>query len=400
MDNPWKGISLSDYENHMSLDSVRQLQSLNQIMKAQLNDYDIHTVMILGVAGGNGLEHVNPGKYQKVYGVDINETYLEAVSERYRNLSETLECCNLDIIHEAERLPKAELVIANLLIEYVGYEAFTKAIVNIEPKYVSCVIQINESREEWVSDSPYIHAFDGLDSVHCQMEENELTKAMQNIGFELIQKTVDSLPNGKSLVRLDYDSKIDFPNKIMYLYHYFDQQMGPFKNISDLNKKDAQAVLNWIKSEKPNSLCAKRDEQYVENRLYFENILRNEFRKKGGRIERDVPHYMVVEHSPWLSTWYENVDYIRIPIEEFDLETVSFTYGDSHPTFSDKVNDGKEYRKKLYTYDEILEVIKKYGLPKDWNDDGRFGPERYIEAHIWSDAVIKKYIADYMAKNK
>jgi hypothetical protein len=35
-----------------------------------------------------------------------------------------------------------------------------------------------------------------------------------------------------------------------------------------------------------------------------------------------------------------------------DLSTVSFTYGDSHPTFNDRVNDGKEYRKKLYTYDE------------------------------------------------
>ena len=30
MSNPWKDISLSDYENHMSLDSVMQLQSMNQ----------------------------------------------------------------------------------------------------------------------------------------------------------------------------------------------------------------------------------------------------------------------------------------------------------------------------------------------------------------------------------
>ncbi len=29
MSNPWKDISLSDYENHMSLDSVMQLQSMN-----------------------------------------------------------------------------------------------------------------------------------------------------------------------------------------------------------------------------------------------------------------------------------------------------------------------------------------------------------------------------------
>ena len=51
MSNPWKDISLSDYENHMSLDSVMQLQSMNQTMKSQLEDYDVHTVMILGIAG-------------------------------------------------------------------------------------------------------------------------------------------------------------------------------------------------------------------------------------------------------------------------------------------------------------------------------------------------------------
>ena len=68
--NPWKKIGLSDYENHMSLESVQQLQALNRIMKEQFSNYellrkktDIHeelhgNVMILGVAGGNGLEHI------------------------------------------------------------------------------------------------------------------------------------------------------------------------------------------------------------------------------------------------------------------------------------------------------------------------------------------------------
>ena len=103
---------------------------------------------------------------------------------------------------------------------------------------------------------------------------------------------------------------------------------------------------------------------------------------------------MVVEFSPWLYSWYEQPAYIRIPAEEFDLRTVSFTYGDSMPTFSDRVNDGKEYRKKLYLYDEIPELIRKYGLPQDWNDDGKHGPERYIEAHVWSDRTVERYLAE------
>lgn len=42
-------------------------------------------------------------------------------------------------------------------------------------------------------------------------------------------------------------------------------------------------------------------------------------------------------------------------------------------------------------YDEIPEIIEKYGYPQEWNPDGLLGPERYIEAHIWSDDVIAKY---------
>lgn len=178
----------------------------------------------------------------------------------------------------------------------------------------------------------------------------------------------------------------------MYLYHYFDNTVGPFRNLSDLPMEDANQILSEISMNKPNSQCSKRSADYMQARLFYEDILRKEFLKKGGVIQRQVPHYMVVEHSPWLSTWYENGSFIKIPIEKFDLKTISFTYGDSHPTFSDRVNDGKEYRKKLYTYDEILKIIDKYGLPQDWNDDGKYGPERYIEVHIWSDDVIKEYL--------
>lgn len=178
----------------------------------------------------------------------------------------------------------------------------------------------------------------------------------------------------------------------MYLYHYFDKRTGPFKSLTSISKEEAQKVMEQIKQERPNSQCASRHDKYVQYRHNCEAILRREFAAKGGIMEIETPHYMVVEHSPWLSTWFEQCDFLKIPVEEFDLRTVSFTYGDSMPTFSDSVNDGKEYRKKLYTYDEILQVIDKYGLPQDWNDDGAHGPERYIEVHVWSDETIKKYL--------
>lgn len=177
----------------------------------------------------------------------------------------------------------------------------------------------------------------------------------------------------------------------MYLYHYYEKETGPFQNLSDISVTKAKEVLEHIKQIRPESQCAKRDEAYIEHRRNCEAMIRLEFEKKGGKIDRFVPHYMVVGHSPWLSTWYPHCEVIKIPIQEFDVRTISFTYGDSMPTFSPKVNDGKEYRHTLYTYSEILEIIEKYGFPQKWNNDGKFGPERYIEAHIWSNETIEKY---------
>ena len=204
MSNPWEEISLSDYENHMSLESVNQLQTMNSIMKKQFSDYPVKTAMVLGIAGGNGLEHVSSDKFEKVYGIDINEGYLKTVEERYKGLAGILECLSIDLITEPEKLPHAELVIANLLIEYIGYEAFQKAVQKIDPEYVSCVIQINTDEAQWVSDSPYLHAFDRLDEVHCQMEENALITSMKDTGYRIILNESDPLPNGKALQRIDF----------------------------------------------------------------------------------------------------------------------------------------------------------------------------------------------------
>ncbi len=44
-------------------------------MKEQFESYDTETAMVLGVAGGNGLEHIDSTKYRKVFGVDINKEY-------------------------------------------------------------------------------------------------------------------------------------------------------------------------------------------------------------------------------------------------------------------------------------------------------------------------------------
>lgn len=163
MKNPWEEIPLSDYENHMKLSSVMQLQALDEIMKGQF------------------------------------AAYLDAVTRRYADLDGVLECICVDLTEDTQTLPKADMIIVNLLVEYIGYTCFQKVVQHVQPKYVSCIIQIN-TEDSWVSDSPYLHAFDGLEQVHHQMEEHALERVMRALDFRVIKTLEHMLPNGKKLV--------------------------------------------------------------------------------------------------------------------------------------------------------------------------------------------------------
>ena len=204
MKNLWEEIELSDYENHMKSDSVMQLQALNTMMKRQLNRYPVKTVMVLGVAGGNGLEHIDEQKVQKVYGVDINHKYLAKCAERYKSLNGIFESICMDLTDKNNALPHADMMIADLLIEYIGYPCFQNVIMQVKPLYISCIIQI-DTNHSFVSDSPWLHAFDKLDKVHHQMHGDELIALMKDMNYGLIDKIEELLPNGKKLAQLDFE---------------------------------------------------------------------------------------------------------------------------------------------------------------------------------------------------
>lgn len=206
MSNPWEKVSLEDYENHMKLSSVQQLQKLNEIMKSQIYKYKISTVAILGVAGGNGLNHIDISQIKTVYGVDINQNYLDACKEKYINLKECLILKRLDLSKISNDLPMADIIIANLFIEYIGIDMFVKQLSKKFPTYVSCVIQKNPDTD-FVSESPYTEAFNEISALHRNIEKNSLVKSMNKIGYNLIFSEEYLLPNMKKFIRLDFINK-------------------------------------------------------------------------------------------------------------------------------------------------------------------------------------------------
>lgn len=201
--NPWENVSLSDYEEHMKSTGVSQLQMLNAIMKEQIRSFDARSIAVLGVAGGNGLEYA--GEKADVYGIDINQEYLDACAKRFSGMKR-LRLVRADLADTGASLPKTEFVIADLIIEYAGIDIFMAQLEKIGPKRVSCVIQKNGG-VSFVSKSGYEDSFEGISKLHADIEKEALAKSMKKAGFGISLEKAYALPGGKQFIRLDFEKQ-------------------------------------------------------------------------------------------------------------------------------------------------------------------------------------------------
>jgi hypothetical protein len=173
-----------------------------------------------------------------------------------------------------------------------------------------------------------------------------------------------------------------------FLYHYYESACGPFRSLSDLTPEEAAVVQEQIRLE-GRRFASRRTPDYLKIRRELETHIRDLFIAKGGRPQRERPHYMILGSCEWLKSWYVEGRAVRVPLNAFSPLAVSFTYGDSFPAM--RFQDGRPYRGQVYMLNELPSLVAQYGLPQDWNAEGNFGPERYIEAQVWEIEPLRVY---------
>lgn len=159
---------------------VGQLQQLHAITGEQLCGYSSRVIGVLGVAGGNGLDLIDPRTTDAVFGYDVNADYLNACEARYGDHLHLIEAC----IDRTLRIEPVDLLIANLVIEYVGVDEFVSFVAANAGSIgvLSCVIQRNGAAG-FVSPTDYASSFDALASVSSDIEPETLESAMSDAGF-------------------------------------------------------------------------------------------------------------------------------------------------------------------------------------------------------------------------
>jgi len=191
-----------------------------------------------------------------------------------------------------------------------------------------------------------------------------------------------------------------------YLYHYFERDFAPFVPLTALPIEEVKQILT---EKRAAGKFGNPDiDGFLQKRYDRDKQLREVFIKHGGKPQRAVPIYMTLgEHRQWESA-YENPAVIKIPLNEFDPLTVSFTYGDSFAIFNPALFGAEEYWNKIYFANEILDVVERYGFPPYVEYDFKRGIHptdkninhhlKYVEAHVWDDEILNKYQAEWTAQ--
>ena len=197
MSNPWLAIPLTDYEQHMDSVEVQQLGTLAELFATAVIERKPNSIAILGIAGGNGLDHVKDNA-TRIVGLDVNPRYLETVRQRYSLLS-GLELYCIDLAETTVDLEPVELVHAALIFEHAGVDRCLENALSLVALsgVLSVVLQIPSEKEQSVSPSRF-PSMQNLSSHFSFVNPVWLRETLEGRDFRLRREAWRSLPGGKA----------------------------------------------------------------------------------------------------------------------------------------------------------------------------------------------------------
>ncbi len=200
MDNNtvWNSIPLEDYEAHMANAQVGQLQLLNSLTKKYLQQLRPASCIFLGIAGGNGLEHIDNTATRQVITVDINPQYLAKTHERYVVAIPALQTVELDIVQHAGCVTKSKMIWAALIFEYTGVDAGLAFCANNIARKGNLAVTIQLNNGVTSVSNTGVESVKQAGSVFKAVDPAALIEKATDAGFVLVEEEENFLPNGKS----------------------------------------------------------------------------------------------------------------------------------------------------------------------------------------------------------
>jgi predicted TPR repeat methyltransferase len=202
--NSWLDIPLEDYERHMSHELVGQSTLLNSLTKKYLDTIKPGSAIFLGIAGGNGLEHIDNRITTSVIGIDINQDYLDTAFKRYHQRITSLQLINLDIVKNSEKIFEADFIWAALISEYTGIDKVLEFSRNNICAGGHLIFSIQSNNNRPSVSSTGIESVKKAGEIFSAVNPEELLRKSEESGFKLIGKEENLLPNEKSIITFHF----------------------------------------------------------------------------------------------------------------------------------------------------------------------------------------------------
>jgi len=198
MSNLWLTLPLDDYEGHMKSPGVRQLGALADLFREVLVARSPESIAILGVAGGNGLEHVDNTITKRIVGLDINPQYLDIVQSRLSRLRGLQLFC-FDLAETVVELEPVALVHAALIFEHAGLGRCLDNALSLVSRTgaLSVVLQLPSTAEPEVSVSGF-PTIQRLASDFSLIDPKGFCENLRARGFQMINESRQPLKGGKA----------------------------------------------------------------------------------------------------------------------------------------------------------------------------------------------------------
>jgi trans-aconitate methyltransferase len=198
MRNPWLDISLEDYESHMALPQVAQAGVLADFFGLVLKRHSPESVAVLGCAGGNGFDRIDPTITGRVVGVDVNPDYVAVAAARFKDRLPALQLLVGDIATEAVTFEPVALIYAALLFEYVNAAAVLKRLPSLlkSDGLLCTVLQLPSASMPDITPSTFA-SLRGLSSVMRLVSPQELRELAAERGLWEFSDQVTELPSRK-----------------------------------------------------------------------------------------------------------------------------------------------------------------------------------------------------------
>jgi SAM-dependent methyltransferase len=182
----------------MACADVAQASLLAEVFSTVLRRFRPASVAVIGCAGGNGFDRIDPHTTTRVVGLDINPEYLEATAQRYSDNFTELVLRNADVAGVELNLAPLDLSYAALILEYVDVAAALRNLLAIcrEAGHLVVVLQLPSAALPAITPTA-VPTMMCLASIMKLVDPLALVEVARGIGFALRESTSVTSGAGK-----------------------------------------------------------------------------------------------------------------------------------------------------------------------------------------------------------